>query len=93
MPFDASPEGRARAALYGRVGALRRASRQDRSKLASSGQEALIARFEAEVDPTWSLPLDERRKRAEVARRAHMASLTARSVLARRARKAPRATN
>ena len=50
------------------------------------GREAALARFLREVDPDEALPEDERHRRAEHARRAHMASLALKSSKARRAR-------
>jgi hypothetical protein len=45
-----------------------------------------LARFEREVDPSGELSVDERRRRAEHARQAHMARLALLSVQSRRAR-------
>lgn len=88
MPFDATPEGRARAALYGRKGGYIRIATADRQKLAQSGQEGLIARFERQVDPDGLLSPEERRTRALFLREAHMANMSARRILKQRARKA-----
>jgi len=48
--------------------------------------EAFMRKFEKEVDPDGTLPPDERRKRAEHARRAHMARLALKSAQARASR-------
>lgn len=53
-------------------------------RLAKSGQDGLMARFEREVDPSGELPPEERRRRAEQLRRAHMARLTMLSIKAKR---------
>lgn len=45
-----------------------------------------FARFERQVDPEGVLPPEERAKRAERARRAHMLTLAAKSAAARRRR-------
>lgn len=45
-----------------------------------------LARFEREVDPNGVLPVDERRRRAESARRAYLAALSLKAVKARQAK-------
>lgn len=47
----------------------------DRTAKAKNAQRGLLARFEREVDPDGVLPDDERLKRAQSARRAHMSRL------------------
>lgn len=58
----------------------------DRSARTQPGREAFLNRFEREVDPNGELPPDERRRRAEHAKRAYMLRLAKRAVAARRAR-------
>ena len=57
----------------------------DRSARTRPAREAFLRRFEREVDPDGKLPLDERRCRAEHAKRAYMLRLAKRSVAARKA--------
>jgi hypothetical protein len=52
----------------------------------SAGTSAFLARFEREVDPEGVLPLEERARRAEYARKAHFADLALKSARARRGR-------
>jgi hypothetical protein len=54
------------------------------------GRDAAFSKFEDEVDPEHKLPANERRRRAEQLRRAHMAKLALRSAKARRLKKAAR---
>jgi len=46
-------------------------------------RRAFMARFEDEVDPTRKLPTEERRRRAEQARRAYFTALALRSSVSR----------
>ena len=50
----------------------------DRASRTEAAREAAFARFERQVDPEGLLPPQERRQRAESARRAHMRSLALR---------------
>ena len=84
-----TPEMRREAAMYGRIGGLRRAGRRDPFDLArdgAAGSDALLAKFEREIDPDEVLPLRQRRIRAERLLRAHLLELSARSRRARRGR-------
>lgn len=76
-----SPEQRR---LRAQIAALTRWSREDPAANAARGQAGLLAKFEREVDPDQILPLAERTRRAEAARRAHMHQLAFRSSKARR---------
>jgi hypothetical protein len=58
----------------------------DRSARTRPAREAFLSRFEREVDPNGELPPDERRRRAEHAKRAYMLRLAKRAVAARKAR-------
>lgn len=58
----------------------------DRSARTRPAREAFLKRFEREVDPDGELPIDERRRRAEHALRAHMLRLRKRVGNARKAR-------
>jgi hypothetical protein len=56
----------------------------DGAAQARRAQAGLVAKFEREVDPEGKLPPAERTRRAEHARRAHMAKLSLASAKARR---------
>ena len=70
-----------------RIAALTRWSKENPAATAARGQAGLAARFEREVDPDGLLPLPERVRRADAARKAHMARLAARSATVRAAAK------
>lgn len=53
----------------------------------AAASAAFLSRFEAEVDPTGSLPPEERARRAKLALRAHMARLAL--ISARKRRRGP----
>jgi hypothetical protein len=74
--------------LRARVAAHVQWSREpDRSARTANGRAAFLARFEAEVDPDGTLAPEERRRRAEHARRAYFTRLALASAKARRARR------
>jgi hypothetical protein len=58
----------------------------DRTARTRPARDAFISRFEKEVDPDGTLPPEERRQRAEHAKRAYMLQLAKRSAAARKAR-------
>ena len=58
----------------------------DRTARTRPARDAFINRFEKEVDPDGTLPPEERRQRAEHAKRAYMLQLAKRSAAARKAR-------
>jgi hypothetical protein len=66
-----------------RLAALVRWSKENPAANAARGQAGLLARFEREVDPDNVLPAAERTRRAEAARKAHMARLALKSSQAR----------
>ena len=72
-----------RTSLAARIGGLTRHAMHGSAELSRHGQDALLARFEHEVDPECRLTESERRSRAEALRRAHMARLALRSAEAR----------
>jgi hypothetical protein len=76
-----TPEQRS---LRGRIAA--RWSREDGKTNAQRAQAGLLAKFVDQVDPDRVLPEDERLRRAETARRAHMQRLAFLSSKARTAR-------
>ena len=57
----------------------------DRSARTRPAREKFLQRFEREVDPDGTLSADERRCRAEHAKRAYMLGLARRAVEARKA--------
>ncbi len=59
--------------LRGRIGGLVRSARHDGREMTSAARSAFIAKLEQEVDPGGVLPPDERLRRAEALRRAHLA--------------------
>ena len=70
--------------INGRIGAELSWSRtNDRSARTRAAREKFLQRFEREVDPDGKLPPDERRRRAEHAKRAYMLRLAKRAVGAR----------
>lgn len=69
---------RARAAAF----ALH--ARQDPRETTRAARHAFLSRFERDVDPDGVLPENERRRRAEAARKAYFTTLALRSSKARR---------
>ena len=57
----------------------------DRSARTRPARQKFLQRFEREVDPNGVLPPDERRRRAEHAKRAYMLRLAKRAVATRKA--------
>lgn len=72
------------ARLYGRIGAHVAHARHGGDAMTQKARTAFLARFEREVDPDNQLPPEERQRRAEHARRAHMARLAAISATKRK---------
>lgn len=67
------------------AGALKSWARtEDRSARTAPARRALLDRFERQVDPDGELSPQERARRAETARRAHMKELALRSAISRR---------
>ena len=63
-------------------------ARHDGREVTAKARAAFLARFEREADPDGTLPIDERRRRAEQLRKAHFARLALASSKARKARRA-----
>jgi hypothetical protein len=61
----------AERALRGRIGAYVLHSRYDSRELMKPARVAFESKFEREVDPDGVLPLSERLRRAEMARKAY----------------------
>lgn len=73
--------------MSSRIGGLMSwANEQDPTGRAQRMQEGLLARFEREADPDGKLDPAERRRRAELLRKAHMTRLALKSAKARRKR-------
>jgi hypothetical protein len=79
------------AQLYGRIGGLRARSRHDPLEYTAAARRAFLAGFENQVDPYRVLPPEERKARAEAAKKAHMAELAYRSAVVRAVRARRRA--
>jgi hypothetical protein len=77
----------AERALRARLAAHAMHARNDARQTSAKGRAAFLARFEAEVDPGGTLAPEERRRRAEHARRAYFTLLALASAKARRARR------
>lgn len=73
-------------ALRGRIGAYRLHATHDPRETTAPARRAFLARFEDEVDPDGTLPLHERARRAEMARKAYFTRLAYQSAKARRRR-------
>lgn len=82
MPDALTPEQRSQRA---RIAVLESwANTSDPSARTKPGRDAAFAKFERQVDPDGVLSEPERKRRADAARRAHMARLAYRSAKARR---------
>lgn len=80
----------AKRVLTGRLGAYTLHSRYDSRELLKPARAAFESKFEHEVDPEGNLPVEERKHRAEMARKAHFTRLALLSAQARRRRSARR---
>lgn len=69
--------------LWARMAAHVLHSRVDSTSHTQPARRAFLARFEDQVDPHRSLEPEERRRRAEHAKRAHMQALAMKSAKAR----------
>lgn len=72
--------------MRARIGAYALHAKHDPKVTTQPARAKFLASFEEQVDPDGVLPLDERRRRAECARKAHFARLALKSVQARRRR-------
>lgn len=70
--------------LAGRIGGLTKAARHRPEELTAAARVGFNERFVREVDPDGLLSPEERARRAEAAKRAHMARLAMKSAMARR---------
>lgn len=81
-----SPMSHGERVLVGRLGAYTMLSRHDPRAITRAAREAFFSKFERDVDPDGVLPVDERLRRAEMARKAHFTRLALASAQARRRR-------
>lgn len=83
--MDTTPEGLtpAQRALRARIAAYTLHARRDPRETTRPARAAFLARFERGVDPDGKLPLVERQRRAEAAKRAYFGSLALKSSKAR----------
>jgi hypothetical protein len=65
-------------------------ARNDGREVTANARKAFLDRFERDVDPDGVLSEEERQRRADQAKRAHMSGLALRSARSRRAQKARR---
>src|SRR5829696_5200424 len=82
------PAGRAERSLRARLAAYALHAQHDPRETTAKGRAPFLARFDREVDPKGLLEPDERRRRAEQARRAYFTRLALASAKARRAKRA-----
>lgn len=78
------------AALRGRIGALVLHSKYDARETTAKARARFLDRFEREVDPDGTLPENERRRRAQYARKAHFARLALASARVRSKGRGPK---
>src|SRR6266511_4348431 len=77
----------AERSLRARLAAYAMHARHDARRTSANGRAAFLARFEREVDPDGRLDPEERRRRAEQARRAYFAWLSLAAAKVRRAKR------
>jgi hypothetical protein len=84
------PARDAERSLRARLAAYALHAQRDPRQTTANGRAAFLARFDREVDPEGLLDADERRRRAEQARRAYFARLSLAAVKARQAKRTAR---
>jgi hypothetical protein len=82
------PASQAERSLRARLAAYALHAQRDPRETTANGRAAFLARFDREVDPEGLLEPDERRRRAEQARRAYFTRLALASAKARRGKRA-----
>ena len=85
--FGNEPASQAERSLRARLAAYALHAQRDPRETTANGRAAFLARFDREVDPEGLLEPDERRRRAEQARRAYFARLSLAAAQARRAKR------
>jgi len=78
--------------LRARLGAHALHAKHDARLTTAAARAALLTKFEREVDPDGALTPEERQKRAEHARKAHMTRIALLAARARSAKASKRAT-
>jgi hypothetical protein len=73
------PLSRSQRKLRARLGAYTRASQYDGKAVTAKARQTFLDQFEQQVDPDHLLPLAERARRAEAARKAHFTRLALKS--------------
>jgi hypothetical protein len=81
------PASQAERSLRARLAAYALHAQHDPRETTANGRAAFLARFDREVDPEGLLEPDERRRRAEQARRAYFTRLSLAAVKARQAKR------
>ncbi|MGH8991180.1 MAG: hypothetical protein ACRDZ7_06595 [Acidimicrobiia bacterium] len=76
----------AERSLRARIAAYSLHARRDPRETTQAARDTFMARFERQVDPDGLLPLAERLRRAEAARKAYFLGLALKSARARRSR-------
>ena len=76
----------AERSLRSRIAAYTMHATHDPRETTTAARDAFLARFERDVDPDSRLPVTERMRRAEAARKAYFSRLALKSALVRRAR-------
>lgn len=85
--------GNAERSMLASIAANERWSKvENRNAATQAAREGFNGRFEKMVDPNGELPADERARRAEAAKKAHMTRLALASARSRRAKAATRAS-
>jgi hypothetical protein len=84
------PASRTERSLRARLAAYALHAQRDPRETTANGRAAFLARFDREVDPEGLLEPDERRRRAEHARRAYFTRLSLAAAEARRAKRETR---
>lgn len=77
----------AQRSLRARLAAYSMHAKYDARETTRNARTAFLARFEREVDPDQQLPVEERRRRAEAARKAYFTRLALQSAKARSKRR------
>ena len=81
------PTSQAERSLRARLAAHALHAQRDPRETTANGRAAFLARFDREVDPRGLLEPEERRRRAEQARRAYFTRLALASAKARQAKR------
>lgn len=86
-PSGLSEAGRTERVLRARAAAHALHAKYDSRELTAPARAAALSRFERQVDPDGTLPVAERQRRAEHAKKAYFTGLALKSAVARRKRR------